>query len=68
MTTMTKRCKFWALMGILIFILVSPPILQIFNLDAVLMGIPLLVLYLHAVWILAIISLYALAGQLASRE
>jgi hypothetical protein len=65
---MAKRRKFWALMGILIFLLLNYPLLQIFNLDALLAGIPVLVLYLHGVWILAIVGLYALGRRLTSRE
>jgi hypothetical protein len=65
---MAKRRKFWALMGILIFLLLNYPLLQIFNRDALLAGIPVLVLYLHGVWILAIVGLYALGSRLTSRE
>jgi hypothetical protein len=65
---MAKRRKFWAFMGILIFLLLNYPLLQIFNRDALLAGIPLLVLYLHGVWLLAIIGLYALGSRLTSRE
>jgi hypothetical protein len=65
---MAKRRKFWAFMGILIFLLLNYPLLQIFNRDALLSGIPVLVLYLHGVWILAIIGLYGLSSRLTSRE
>jgi len=65
---MAKRRKFWALMGILIFLLLNFPLLQIFNHDTLLAGIPVLVLYLHVVWILAIVGLYALGSRLTSRE
>ena len=65
---MAKTRKFWAFMGILIFLLLNYPLLQIFNRDALLAGIPLLVLYLHGVWLLAIIGLYALGSRLTSRE
>ena len=65
---MAKRRKFWAFMGILIFLLLNYPLLQIFNRDALLAGIPLLVLYLHGVWILAIVGLYTLGSRLTSRE
>ncbi|MFA5183413.1 MAG: hypothetical protein WC405_19040 [Syntrophales bacterium] len=63
-----KRHKFWALLGILIFLLLNFPLLQIFNHDTLLAGIPVLVLYLHVVWILAIIGLYVLGSRLTSRE
>jgi len=68
MPAMAKRHKFWALLGILIFLLLNFPLLQIFNRDTLLAGIPALVLYLHAVWIMAIVGLYALGSRLTSRE
>ena len=67
MSVLEKRRKFWALWGILVFLLLNYPLLQIFNRDALLGGMPVLVLYLHVVWILAIVGLYAL-GSWASRE
>jgi hypothetical protein len=48
--------------------LLTFPLLQIFNYDTLLAGIPVLVLYLHVVWILAIVGLYALGSRLISRE
>ncbi len=68
MPALEKRRKFWALLGILFFLLLNFPMLQIFNYDTLLAGIPMLVLYLHGVWILAIIGLYALGSRLTSRE
>jgi hypothetical protein len=68
MSALEKSRKFWALLGILIFLLLNFPLLQIFNQDILLAGIPVLVLYLHAVWILAIIGLYALGSRLTARE
>ena len=68
MTGVAKRHKFWALLGILIFLLLNFPLLQIFNQGTLLAGIPVLVLYLHVVWILAIVGLYALGSRLTSRE
>ena len=65
---MTKRGKFWALLGILIFLLLNYPLLEIFNRDILLGGIPLLILYLHGVWLLAIAGLYAFGRRLISRE
>ena len=65
---MTKPGKLWALLGILIFLLLNYPLLLIFNRDTLLGGIPLLVLYLHGVWLLAIAGLYALGRRLISRE
>ena len=63
----TKRQKFWALLGMIIFLLLNFPFLHIVNHDTLLAGIPVLVLYLHVVWILAIAGLYAL-GSRTSRE
>ena len=68
MPALEKRSKFWALLGILIFLLLNFPLLQIFNYDTLLAGIPVLVLYLHVVWILAIVGLYALGSRFTSRE
>ena len=68
MPALEKRSKFWALLGILIFLLLNFPLLQIFNRDTLLAGIPMLVLYLHVVWILAIVGLYALGSRLTSME
>jgi len=65
---MTKRGKFWALLGILIFLLLNYPLLQIFNRDTLLGGIPVLILYLLGVWILAIAGLYILSRRLTSGQ
>ncbi|MEW6386950.1 MAG: hypothetical protein AB1491_05475 [Thermodesulfobacteriota bacterium] len=63
-----KRDKFWAFLGILIFLLLNYPLLQIFNRDVLLGGIPVLVLYLHGVWLTAIVVLYVFGSRLTSRE
>lgn len=68
MPIVNKRGKFWALLGIIIFLLLNFPLLQILNRDILVAGIPALVLYLHVVWILAIVGLYALGSRLTSRE
>jgi hypothetical protein len=65
---MAKKDKVWALWGILVFLLLNYPLLQIFNRNSSLAGIPLLVLYIFVVWLLAIVGLYALGGRLISRE
>jgi hypothetical protein len=67
MTTGPKKRKLLALLGCIIFLLLNPPLLQIFNRGGVLIGIPGLVLYIHVVWILAVAGLYGLSRQL-SRE
>jgi len=56
------------MLGILIFLLLNYPLLQIFNRNILLGGIPLLVLYLLVVWILAIVGLHVLGGRLTSKE
>lgn len=63
-----KSCQFWALLGVLAFLLLNFPLLHIFNRDTLVGGVPLLVLFLHVVWILAIAGLYALGSRLASRD
>ena len=68
MPAIEKRGKLWALVGILVFLLLNYPLLQICNHDALLAGIPVLVLYLHGVWLVAIAGLYALANRLTFRE
>jgi hypothetical protein len=61
---MLKRQKIWALLGILFFLLVNYPLMQMANSDALLGGFPVLILYLHVVWILAIACLFALGRRL----
>jgi uncharacterized membrane protein YesL len=65
---MARKNRFWAFCGIIIFLFLNYPLLQIFNRDTLLGGIPILVLYLHGVWILAIAVLYAFGSRLTSRE
>jgi hypothetical protein len=65
---MGKKGKLWALWGILVFLLLNYPLLQIFNRDASLAGISLLVFYLFVVWVFAIIGLFALGSRLTSRK
>lgn len=65
---MAKKDKLLALLGILFFLLLNYPLLHVFNRDALLGGIPVLVLYLLVVWLLAIAGLYALGRRLTSRE
>jgi hypothetical protein len=67
MVSMGKKGKLWALSGILVFLLLNYPLLEIFNRNTLLGGVPVLVLFLHAVWILAIAGLYTLS-RLSSRE
>lgn len=68
MPAMANKHKFWALLGILFFLLLNFPLLHIFNQSSLWGGIPALFLYLHVVWILAILGLYALGRRSTSRE
>ena len=68
MPALPKKGKLYGLLGILCFLLLNYPLLQIFNRDTLVGGIPVLVLYLHVVWILAIVGLYAFGSRLTSRE
>ena len=68
MPVVTKKRKLWALLGILFFVVLNYPFLQIFNLDSLLGGVPVLLLYLLGVWLLAIAGLYAIGGRSPSRE
>jgi len=58
MANKSKKERLWIVLGILSFILVNYPFLQIFNRDTLLIGIPMLVFYLFGFWILAIVLLY----------
>jgi len=58
MASKSKKERLWIVLGILSFILVNYPFLQIFNRDTLLIGIPMLVFYLFGFWILAIVLLY----------
>jgi len=68
MAAREKRGRLWALLGVLIFLLLNFPLMQIFNHDALWGGIPSLVLYLHAVWLVAIVGLYLLGSRWTPRE
>jgi hypothetical protein len=68
MPALEKRRKLWALGGIIAFLLLNYPLLQIGNHDTTLGGIPLLVFYLHGVWLAAIVALYVLGKRLTSQE
>ncbi|MBM4283873.1 MAG: hypothetical protein FJ128_01300 [Deltaproteobacteria bacterium] len=65
---MEKRNKFAALLGFLAFLLVNYPLLGIGNREAFWAGVPVLIWYLHGVWLLAIVGLYILGARLISRE
>lgn len=63
---MTKRSKFFVFLGVLMFALFNYPFLQIFNCEVCLGGIPLLIYYLFAVWLLAIVVLFLSRSFLSS--
>ncbi len=66
MASPLKHKKLSGALGILAFLLLSYPLLQIFNNNVFIVGISLLFLYIFGVWILAIIGLFALSRRLAS--
>lgn len=68
MAATPKTRKLWALLGILAFLLLNFPLLEIFNRRILVGGVPLLILYLYLVWLSAIVGLYVLRRSLASRE
>ncbi len=68
MSASSKREKLCGVLGILCFLLLSYPLLQIFNYTTLVTGIPLLFLYIFGVWVLAIIGLYLMSGRLASQD
>lgn len=63
---MGRREVFWALWGLVFFLWLNYPFLMIANREALVGGIPLLVLYLHLVWLAAILVLYILRRGLGS--
>lgn len=68
MTSLSKNEKFCGLLGLLCFLLLIYPLLQIFNQDTFITGVPLLFLYIFGVWVLAIIGLYAMSRRFASPD
>ncbi len=63
-----RQGKLSGVLGILCFLLLSYPLLQIFNYDTLVAGIPLLFLYIFGVWLLAIIGLYVMSNRFASQN
>ncbi len=66
MAFLVKKEKLSGALGILCLLLLSYPLLQIFNNDIFILGVPLLFLQIFGVWVLAIIGLYALSRRFAS--
>ncbi len=63
-----RQEKLCGVLGILCFLLLSYPLLQIFNYNTLMTGFPLLFLYIFGVWVLAIIGLYGMSRRFASPE
>ncbi len=63
MASVEKPEKLSGAFGILGLLLLSYPLLQIFNFDIFVIGVPLLFFYIFGVWIMAIIGLYAVSRQ-----
>jgi hypothetical protein len=66
MASLLKQEKLSGALGILCFLLLSYPLLHIFNCDTFLAGVPIPFLYIFGVWVLAIICLYVMSSQFAS--
>lgn len=60
---MSKRDWLWVMVGGLFFALVNFPLLQIFNADRILGGLPLLVWYLFGIWSGALVMLVLFARR-----
>jgi hypothetical protein len=63
-----RQEKLCGVLGILCFLFLSYPLLQIFNYTTLVTGIPLLFLYIFGVWVLAIIGLYVMNRRFASPD
>ena len=61
-----KNEKLMVFLGILLFLLLSYPFLEIFNRNDTVAGIPLLTLYLFGIWLIAIAALYLLGRGMGS--
>jgi hypothetical protein len=59
---MSRTEKLLILTGTIFFFLLNYPLIQIFNVQTLVIGVPLTIFYLFFVWILAIICLF-LFGQ-----
>jgi hypothetical protein len=68
MASSVRQEKLCGFMGILCFLLLSYPLLQIFNYTILVIGLPLLFLYIFGVWVLAIIGLYVMSSRFVSRS
>ena len=52
------------ILGILMIIALQYPVISLFSLDVLIMGIPALILYLFLVWLIGIIVLIAITMQI----
>jgi hypothetical protein len=68
MAALTKTHKLCVLLGILFFLLVNFPLAQIFNLDILWMGVPVLTWYVFTVWLLALVGLFFFGHRLNRTE
>jgi hypothetical protein len=68
MAALFRPEKLCGVLGILCFLLLSYPLLQIFNHDTLVAGVPILFLYIFGIWVLAIIGLYAMSSRFDSRN
>jgi hypothetical protein len=65
---MSQTEKWLILAGIFFFLLLNYPLVQIFNVEIMVFGIPLLIFYLFMVWILIIITLCLFGYRLGLRR
>ena len=65
---MSQTEKWLILAGILFFLLLNYPFVQIFNVSGYVLGVPLEIFYLFLVWILIIITLCLFGYWLGSRR
>jgi hypothetical protein len=58
-----KKDKLSVFLGILLFFLFNYPLVEIFNRDVLVAGIPLLPLYLFGTWLVAVAVLFLLGRR-----
>ena len=65
---MSRTEKLLTICGIVLFFLLNYPLLQIFNVETPVLGVPLATFYLFSVWILALTCLGLFGHWLRSRR
>ena len=65
MAVADKKARLSVLLGILLFFLFNYPLLDIFNRDVLVVGIPLMPWFLFSMWVVAIVALYFLGRWLS---